>query len=176
MFHCIEYIFWHSEFLSKFALALKNRVCPENFHFIVYNFTFRTFEQLALVLKNRVCHEIFQWIEYNFALRIFEELPLALKNRMCPEIFSLHWNIYHHSGFLNSLCLPWRKSCPEIFHCIEIFFIILDFWATCACSANRVCLENFQAREATGPRLVRLCFQPIVWDSFLNEMLLTRTC
>jgi len=32
-------------------------------------------------------------------------------------------------------------SCPESFHCIYIFFIIQDFWATCACPENRICPE-----------------------------------
>ena len=43
---------------EQLALALKNRVFPENFHCIDYIlFTFRIFEQLALALKNRVCLE-----------------------------------------------------------------------------------------------------------------------
>ena len=45
------------------------------------------------------------WI-YFLPLRIFEQLEIALKNRVCPEYF----------------------------YCVEyIFFIIQDFWATCAC-------------------------------------------
>jgi len=31
------------------------------------------------------------------------------------------------------LSCPGKKSCPETFHCVEIFFIFQDFWATCAC-------------------------------------------
>ena len=58
IFHCIEYIFYHSGFLSNVALALKNRVAQ----FIVLNtlLIFRSFEQLALALKNKICPEIFQ--------------------------------------------------------------------------------------------------------------------
>ena len=37
--------------------------------------------------------------------------------------------------------LALKNSCPEIFHCIEIFFIIQDFWGTFACLENRVCPE-----------------------------------
>jgi len=40
-----------------------------------------------------------------FIIQNFEQLPLAVKNRICPKNF----------------------------HCIEIFFIFQDFWATCAC-------------------------------------------
>jgi len=48
IFHCIEYIFYHSGFLSNFVLGLK--------FFAVLNilFTFRIFEELALALKNSV--------------------------------------------------------------------------------------------------------------------------
>jgi len=35
---------------------------------------------------------------------------------------------------MSSIALAFEKqSCPENFHCIEIFFIIQDFWATCSC-------------------------------------------
>jgi len=49
------------------------------------------------------------------SVRIFDQLAFALKNRVCPELF----------------------------HCIEIFGIIQEFWATCTCPENRVCPEIF---------------------------------
>jgi len=58
IFHCIEYIFYHSRFLNNFALALKNRVAKKSFTLLNTLFTFRIFKQLALALKNRVCPEI----------------------------------------------------------------------------------------------------------------------
>jgi len=61
------------------VLALKNRVCRKIFHCIEYIFYHSGFEQLALALKNRGCLEIFHWIEYIFAFSIFEQLALALK-------------------------------------------------------------------------------------------------
>jgi len=63
IFHCIEYIFGHSGFLSNYALALKI--------FTVLNtlFTFRIFEQLALALKNRVCPDVFHCIEIFFIIQ-----------------------------------------------------------------------------------------------------------
>jgi len=54
IFHCIEYIFYHSGFLSNFVLSLKNRGCPVFTVLIIYFLSFRIFEQLALALKNRV--------------------------------------------------------------------------------------------------------------------------
>jgi len=60
--------------VPNFALAMKNRVCPEIFDCLEYTFTFRSFAQFALALKNRVCRENFHWFEYIFFLsfRIFE--------------------------------------------------------------------------------------------------------
>jgi len=42
-FHCIEYISYHSRFLSNSALTLKNKVCPENFYCIQYTFYIKEF-------------------------------------------------------------------------------------------------------------------------------------
>ena len=40
--------------------------------------------------------------------------------------------IFYYSDFWTTF-LPWKKSCPETFHCVQIFFIFQDFWTTCAC-------------------------------------------
>ena len=69
-----------------------------------------------------------------------------LKNRVCPENFRCIEYIFYYSGVLSNLRLPWKQSCPGIFHPIVIFFIIQDFWATCAYLESRVCPENCQAR------------------------------
>ena len=51
----------------------------------------------------------------------------------------------------NIFTLPWKQSLPWI-KCIEYaFFIIQDFWTTCACPENRVCPENFQDRGGGRP-------------------------
>ena len=126
-----------------FHLTLKNRVCPEIFHCVEYTFTFRIFEQLVLALKNRVVLKFFTVLKYFLSFRIFEQFALALKNRVALN--SLYWiYIFYHSGFLSNLRLPWKQSLPWI-HCIEIFFIIQDFWATCSCPENSLpwihCIE-----------------------------------
>jgi len=53
--------------------------------------------------------------------------------------------------FWATCACPEKQSCPGIFHCIEIYFIIHDFWGTCGCSENRVCPEIFQARGGGRP-------------------------
>jgi len=66
----------------------------------MYFLSFRIFEQLALALKNRVAQKCFAVWNTLFTFRIFEQFALALKNR----------------------------GCPDIFHCIEhVFVIIQDF-------------------------------------------------
>jgi len=62
-------------------------------------FTFRIFEQLALARKNRVALKFFTVLKYILSFRNFEQLALVLKTGVCTEIF--HW--------------------------IEIFFIIQEF-------------------------------------------------
>jgi len=66
-----------------------------------------------------------------------------MKNRVCPEFTVLNIYIFNHSEF-------WT-TCAEIFHCIEIFFIFQDFWATWACPENRVCPEFFKPGVGRPP-------------------------
>ena len=98
-----------------------------------------------------------------------------LSNLCLPWKFSLYWIYFLHSGFLSNLRLRWKtefhcfeiffivqefwatcacpenRVCPEIFHWIEIFFIIQEFWATCACPENRICHEIFQDGRRQPP-------------------------
>ena len=144
---------WKTEFPLKIFTVLT-----------IYFLSFRIFEQLALALKNRFDLKFFTILKYFLSFRIFERLIFALK-------FFTVLNIFLHSGFVSNLRLPWKtecalnsliecilsiiqdfwatcacaekQSCPEIFHCFEIFFIIQELWATCACPENRVFPENF---------------------------------
>ena len=116
------YIFYHSGFLSNMRLPWK------------IEFTLKFFTVLNIL----------------FTFRIFEQLALTLKNRVCPEFIVLNI-IFYHSGFLNNLHLPWKKEFALKFSTVlNVFFIIQDFWATCACAENRVYLEIFQANGETA--------------------------
>ena len=85
----------------------------------------------------------------------------------------MYWIYFLCSGFLSNLHLPWEKElpwnfslhvlnilftfrifeqlvlaqkkrvCPEIFHCEYIFFIIQNFWATCAGPEKQSLPYNF---------------------------------
>ena len=44
--------------------------------------------------------------------------------------------IFYHADFCSE-----KQSCPETFHCVEIFFIFQDFWATCGLPWKTVCPE-----------------------------------
>jgi len=91
--------------------------CSETFHCVEIFFIFQHYWATSACPEKQTVPWIL-CIEYIFLILIiqnFEQLALALKNRVCPEIF----------------------------HCIEIFFIFQDLWGTCACPENRVCHENF---------------------------------
>ena len=79
--------------------------CPENFHCIEYSFCIQDFWASCACPETQSVPWI-HCIEYIFfIIQNFEQPALALKNRICPRIF----------------------------HCIEIFFIVQDIWASCAC-------------------------------------------
>jgi len=69
---------------------------------------------------------------------MFEQLLLALKNRVCPEFIVLNvffiLQNFEQLALALKKCLPWKFS----LHWNN------DFWATCACSENRVFPEIFQ--------------------------------
>jgi len=89
IFHCIEYVFYHSGVLTNFALALKNRVCLEFIVLNIYFLSFGIFEQLALAMKNKVCPEIFIVLNILFTFRIFRQLVPALKTEFVLKVFKL---------------------------------------------------------------------------------------
>ena len=126
-------------------------VCSENFHCVEYTFTFRIFEQLALALKNRVALKFFTVLKYFFIIQDLWATCASPENKVCPEFTIL--NIYFLPfRIFEQLALALKNtSSPEIFHCIEIFFIIQDFWATCACPENRVCPKILQDRRGGRP-------------------------
>ena len=167
--HCIEYIFYHSGFLSNLPLPWKQSLswihCIECIFFI---------------------------IQYFWATCPFHE-----KQRV-PWIHCIEYIFFIIQDFWATCACLEKQSCPDIFHCIEIFFIIQDFWATCACPENRgypeftvlnVYFLSFRIFEQlalalktesalkffrTGgrpppptPRLVRLCACLMKW-SFLS--------
>ena len=186
--------------LNFFHLALENRVCREIFHCIEYIFYHSRFlSNLRLPLNTEFALKIFAVLNTLLHSGFLSNLPLPWKTKCALN--SLCWiYFFNHSGFLSNLRLPWKTELPWNFlslrifeqlalalktefswiHCIEcIFFIIQDFWATftcpekhdlpwyfslywnifiiqdfwacCACTENRVCPENFQDRGTAAP-------------------------
>jgi len=202
---------------EQLAFALKNKGGPESTVLNIF-FIIQEFEQLCACPEKQCCPGIFHCIEIYFIIQDFwatsacpekesypenfhcMEYTFYIQNFWatcaCPEKesllknFSLYWIlIFHHSGFLSNLRLPWKKqSCPENFHCIGIYFIIQDFWATFACPEKQSCPENFHCifyhpgflsnlrlpwkqslpwnfsspGRLPTPRLVRLCSCPLL--------------
>ena len=79
--------FLHSGLLSNFALALKNRGCPEFTVLIIYFLSFWSFEQLTLSLKNGLAQKFFTVLKYFLPFRIFEQLRAWREKQGFPGIF-----------------------------------------------------------------------------------------
>ena len=76
-----------SGFLSNFTLALENRVCPEIFHCIEYMFYHTGFlSHLHLTWKQSLPW-IFTELKHFLSFRIFEQLALALKTEFALKCF-----------------------------------------------------------------------------------------
>jgi len=146
--HCIEYTFYYSGVLSNLRLRWKTKGAL-NPQYWIYFLLFRNLSNSALALKNSVALEFFTVLKYILSFRIFEQLALVLKKRVILKIFIV-WNILFTFRIFEQLALVLKKRvCSRIFHCIEyLFFIIQDFWATCACpEKNRVAQKIFTVLE-----------------------------
>ena len=177
IFHCIEYIFYHSGLLSnlrlpwhtefalkiftvlnillhfkifeKLALALKNKVCSEFTVLNIYVLSFSIFEQLALAMKNTSCPEMFYCIEIFFSFRIFEQLARALKAGF--SLNSLYWiYIFIIQDFWATCFCPEKHELPWYFSLYWNVFIIQEFWATCDCPEN-ILTWNFSRQVGDRP-------------------------
>ena len=163
--------FLYSEFLSNLhALALKNRValifftvfehvffiiqdfwatsacpekksCPEIFCCMEYTFYILNFWATSACPEKPICPEIFRCMEYAFYIQNFWTTCGCPEKQRVPWIHYIEC-IFYHSEFLSNLHLPWKtESALKFFAVLNIFFIILEFWGTCACPENRVTLE-----------------------------------
>jgi len=99
--------------------------------------------------KKTVAPKIFTIVNIVFTFRIFNSFRLPWK-QIFPWNFSLYWIYFLLFRIFEQRRLPWKKqSCPAIFHCIEIYFIIQDFWAASALPEKESCPENFHCMEYT---------------------------
>ena len=86
-FHCVEIFFIFQDFWATCACPEKQSVpwihCTEYIFFIIQNF-----EQPGLALKNRICPENFHCIEIFFIFQNFWAAWACPENRVCPEFSS----------------------------------------------------------------------------------------
>jgi len=73
---------------EQFALALKNRVCPEFTVLNIYFSSFRILNNLRLPRKTEFALKIFTVLKYFLSFRIFEQLELALKTEFALNFSS----------------------------------------------------------------------------------------
>ena len=137
--------FLHSGVLSNLhALALKNGGCPDIFHCIEHVFfIIQNFWATSACPKKQSCPEIFRCMEYTFHIQNFWTTCVCAEKQRVPWIHYIEY-IFYYSGFLSNLHLPWKtEGALKCFAVLNLFFIILEFWVTCACPENRVALEFF---------------------------------
>ena len=142
VFHCIEYMFYHSGFLSNLRLPWKTEM-PCNFSlYWVYFYiqevwatfprpekqrvpwkfslfwtsfsSFRISEQLTLALKTEFALNSLYWIYIFYCSGLLSILRLPWKTEL-PWNFPLHWNIFYCSGFFTNARLPWKQILRWIF-------------------------------------------------------------
>jgi len=88
--------------------------------------------------KDKCLFNLLFWIPnlfctfHDYGRGAFPPLPL-LTARHCFLSFKI----------LNNLRLPWKQSCPELFHCVEIFLSFRIFEQIVLALKNRVSPENF---------------------------------
>ena len=165
-------IFYHSWFLSNLRLPWKTEL-PRNFCCMEYTFYILNFcaTCMSLPWKTEGSLNLLHWIYLFYYSGVLSNLRLPWKTEL-PWNFSLYWSyflhseflsnlrlpwkteaslnslywmhIFYYSGFLSNLRLPWKtEGALKFFAVLNIFFIILEFWVTCACPENRVALEFF---------------------------------
>ena len=98
------------------VLVLKNRGCPDIFHCIEYIFYYSGFLSNLWLPWKQSCPDIIHCIErVFFIIHDFWATWACPDKQRVPWNFSLCWNIFYYSGFLSNLQLPWKQSLPWTF-------------------------------------------------------------
>ena len=112
IFHCIEYSFYYSWFLSNGACPEKKTELPSNFSLYWIYFLHSGFlSNLHLRWNTEGALNTQYWIYIFYYSGFLSNLRLPWKTEL-PWKFSLYLNIFYHSGFLGNLRLPWKQSLP----------------------------------------------------------------
>jgi len=144
----VQYAFRYTLYIHNFWAACpcpEKQSCPDIFHCI---------EQVFFIIQKFwvtcACPEK-QRVPWNFSLDgiyflhsgVIGQFACAFPEKQrVPWYFSLYWTcIFYHSGFLNNLRLPWKTEGALNSLYWMCFFIIQDFWATCACPEIFRCIE-----------------------------------
>ena len=117
--------FLHSGFLTTCACPEKQS-CPEIFHSIEYTFYIQDSWATCACPEKTVALKFFTVLNMFFTFRSFEQFAFGLKKQRVPWIYCIEYAFFIIQDF-------WATcACPENFHSIEyVFFIIQEFWATC---------------------------------------------
>jgi len=78
-----------------------------------------------------------------FTFRIFEQLVLAQKKRVCLEIFHCEYIFFIIQNFWATCAGPEKQSLPYNFSLYWIYFLSFRIWATCASPEKQSVPWNF---------------------------------
>ena len=123
-FHCDEKFFIFQDFSATCGLSWKTECALNSLYWIYIYLTIQNFKQLAYALKNRVCPEIFHYIETFLSFRIFEKLARAPKTEFVMKFFAVFKILFTFKKF-EQLLLD-LKNIVSWIHCIESSFRILN--------------------------------------------------
>jgi len=150
IFHCIEYIFYHSEFFSNLRFLWKTEF-PWYFSlYWMYFLPFTIFEQLCACPEKQSCPGIFHCIEYTFHIQEFWAIYMRLSWKIEGALNSQYWLcIFYHSGFLSNFVLALKNRVAlEFFTVLNILFTFRSF-EQLACAS----LKNRGSPEFTVPNI-----------------------
>jgi len=122
IFHCIwTCIFYHSGFLSNFRFPWKTELPRNLWLYGIYFLHSEFLSNLRLPWKTEGPLNLLYRIYIFYYSGGLSNLRLPWKNRVALEFFTV-LNILFTIQDFGATC-----SCPGIFHCTEIYFIIQDF-------------------------------------------------
>jgi len=116
VFHRELNIFAPTNVCAGYAILSRHRF------FIIQNF-----EQLALALKNRVALNSFTVLKCFYLQGFLSNLRLPWKTEFALKFFTVLDIIFTFRNFEQLVPALKNRVCPDIFYCIEIFFIFQDF-------------------------------------------------
>ena len=139
-FTALKY-FYLSEFLRNLRLPWKQSLSWNFSLYLIYFLDSGCLINFCLPWKTECALNSPYWMYIFYHLEFWTTRACPEKQKL-PWNFSLYGNIFYLSGFLSSLCLPWKTECA-LNSPIECIFYPSGVWTTCACPEKQNMPWNF---------------------------------